>query len=236
MGAHTLDILTAVGSDIYPETYSGESALTAEAWYGGADAEPKMFDMETLYTPESLPSSAPKTPISVVATTPAPAKTAVAPPKPTVVESANPKPASPKETPTPTEKRVPSPILVETTAKVADKNPEIPNPGISPTKPSITPAPARQQIQSPVSVPQSATLQAPPPTPMDTNIVEQLARITALLETQNKTLASQDRHISDLTKELDALKNKVDARGSEESSRKDEIIRKLELELEEARS
>ncbi|KAH0603449.1 uncharacterized protein H6S33_007771 [Morchella sextelata] len=223
-------------SDIYPETYSGESALTAEAWYGGADAEPKMFDMETLYTPESLPSSAPKTPISVVATTPAPAKTAVAPPKPTVVESANPKPASPKETPTPTEKRVPSPILVETTAKVADKNPEIPNPGISPTKPSITPAPARQQIQSPVSVPQSATLQAPPPTPMDTNIVEQLARITALLETQNKTLASQDRHISDLTKELDALKNKVDARGSEESSRKDEIIRKLELELEEARS
>lgn len=223
-------------SDIYPETYSGESSLTAEAWYGGANAEPKMFDMETLYTPESIPSSAPKTPISVVATTPAPAKTTIAPPKPTTIEPIASKPASPKETPSPAEKRVPSPIHVETTAKVADKNPEIPNPGISPTKSSITLIPVRQQIQSPVSIPQSATPQAPPPKPMDANIVEQLARITLLLETQNKTLASQDKHISDLTKELDALKIKVDARGNEESSRKDEIIRKLELELEEARS
>lgn len=179
-----------------------------------------MFDMETLYTPEGQPASTPKTPIAVVPTQPAPAKTTINPLRPAgVSEPAKPPPSPSREVPVPTviaDKHVPSPIHIETTAKVADKIPEIPAAAPPPIKP--VPAIARE------------------PAPLGTSIVEQLARITSLLEIQNKTLASQDKHIAELTKELDTLKNKVDARGSEENSRKDEIIRKLELELEEAKS
>lgn len=195
-----------------------------------------MFDMEILYTPEGHLTQTLKTPVAVVPTQSVPTKTNVPRPKP----AAAPEPAKsmanpPKETYTPVpivEKRASSPIHVESAVKV-DKSPEIPTSNSPPLKPT---PPARELVHSPVSVPAPVKVQAPPPTPLDANIVEQLARITSLLEIQNKTLASQDKHISELTKELDTLKNKVDARGGEDSSRKDEIIRKLELELEEAKS
>jgi len=76
-------------------------------------------------------------------------------------------------------------------------------------------------------------------------------KITALLESQNLTLESQNRQIQELTREVDTLKERVGdsivpvaslptneelEELEEESRRKDEIIRKLELELEEARS
>lgn len=82
-------------------------------------------------------------------------------------------------------------------------------------------------------------------------ITEQLVKITALLESQNLTLESQNRQIQELTREVDTLKERVGdsivpvaslptneelEELEEESRRKDEIIRKLELELEEARS
>lgn len=66
-------------------------------------------------------------------------------------------------------------------------------------------------------------------------IPEQLLRITDLLETQTKQLQSQNSQISELTRELDGLKTQIHGEQSE-SARKDEIIRKLELELEQARS
>lgn len=194
-----------------------------------------MFDMEILYTPEGHLTPTLKTPVAVVPTQPVPTKTIVPQPKP----AAAPEPvkSTPNETPAPAlvvEKRAPSPILTESTTKVVDKIPEIPASNSPPVKPT---PPAREPAHSPMSALAPAKAQAPPPpTPLDTNIVEQLARITSLLEIQNKTLASQDKHISELTRELDTLKNKVDARGGEDSSRKDEIIRKLELELEEAKS
>lgn len=187
-----------------------------------------MFDMEILYTPEG----------HLTPTQPAPTKTTVPQPKPAAApEPVKSTTSPPNETPAPApvvEKRAPSPTLVGSTAKVVDKIPEIP----ASTPPLAKPTPpAREPVYSPVPVLAPTKTQAPPPpTPLDTNIVEQLARITSLLEIQNKTLASQDKHISELTRELDTLKNKVDARGGEDSSRKDEIIRKLELELEEAKS
>lgn len=78
-------------------------------------------------------------------------------------------------------------------------------------------------------------------------IAEQLAKITALLESQNVTLISQNQQIRELTREVDTLKERVGDTApttvvvgneelEEESRRKDEIIRRLELELEEARS
>ena len=66
-------------------------------------------------------------------------------------------------------------------------------------------------------------------------IPEQLVRITALLETQNKLLASQTDQIGTLTTEVDQLKMQISGEQSE-SAKKDEIIRKLELELVQARS
>lgn len=66
-------------------------------------------------------------------------------------------------------------------------------------------------------------------------IPEQLVRITALLETQNRLLASQTDKITALTTEVDQLKMQISGEQSE-GVKKDEIIRKLELELEQARS
>jgi coronin-1B/1C/6 len=229
-------------SDIYPPCFSGESSLTAEAWFGGENAEPKSMDLEALYvadggapdptpktpaTPSTSTPSAPKT-TSVVATGPPPAKTTITPPKPVPAPEISKAPSSPvKETLTPTpaaKDDTPKPILIEESAKVADKIPDIPNPplNLEPTKPP-----------TPSAI-------SPPATPAVDNskIEEQLAHITTLLEQQNKQLVSQNEHIAELTKEVDTLRGQVNANAkeSEESSRKDEIIRKLELELEEARS
>lgn len=67
-----------------------------------------------------------------------------------------------------------------------------------------------------------------------TSVLDKLEKITALLEVQTHQLASQDVKITELTRELDAINAKID--DLSESTRKDEVIRKLELELEQARS
>jgi intracellular sulfur oxidation DsrE/DsrF family protein len=76
----------------------------------------------------------------------------------------------------------------------------------------------------------------------------QLSKITQLLESQSITLNKQNQQIERLTREVDVLNEKVAGseevvvKGAgveeleEEAKRKDERIRKLELELEEARS
>ncbi|RPB02162.1 DUF1900-domain-containing protein [Choiromyces venosus 120613-1] len=225
-------------SDIYPPCFNGEVVLTADAWLGGENAEQKTLDLETLYDGDGQPGSVPKTPFTpsapsvsagAVSVGPAPTKTTTAPlPKPApepVKAPASPVKESPAPVRAPSEEKVPKPILVEESAKVADKIPELPNPTLQ----------ARQE---------QAKQATPPPQPStDPGIVDQLARITLLLELQTKTLASQNEqlanqngHIAELTKELDTLKNKVDTKANEESSRKDEIIRKLELELEASKS
>merc|ERR1711862_843878 len=38
-------------SDIYPDAYKGEPALTADEWFGGADKEPVLFSLEDGYVP-----------------------------------------------------------------------------------------------------------------------------------------------------------------------------------------
>jgi len=65
-------------------------------------------------------------------------------------------------------------------------------------------------------------------TPGAALVVERLSQISALLEMQNKQLA-------ELTKEVDDLKKQI-AEDLCVSARKDEIIKKLELELQQARS
>jgi coronin-1B/1C/6 len=129
----------------------------------------------------------------------------------------------PVPVPVPSEDKVPKPIFVEQTAKVADKIPEIPNPPLHPQK--------EPEVRSPT--PPSP---APAHPPGYDAIADQLVQVTSLLDQLNKKVASQSELISALTKELSTLKSGVDSMASEENRRKDEIIRKLELELEASRS
>ncbi|KAI5779751.1 hypothetical protein EDC01DRAFT_669631 [Geopyxis carbonaria] len=225
-------------SDIFPPAQAGQSVLTSEEWFGGKDADPPYFDMESMYTHDGEEAS----PITIV---PKPySDTPAATPTPTPTTSAPvPKPA--ERAPSPVkEKAAPTRAPVSETAKAFSQPAAAPRPR-SPVKTSA-PAPA----PAPVSAAASQTTPAAAPMTVEDNIamMQQLSKITALLESQNVTLRSQNEHISRLTAEVDTLKDRV-AAGNEdtvlvkgveeledEGKRKDERIRKLELELEEARS
>lgn len=64
---------------------------------------------------------------------------------------------------------------------------------------------------------------------------DQLSQLTALLTMQTKQIETQSNQISELTKEVDGLKALIRDELSERT-KKDETIRKLELELEQGRS
>ncbi|KAF8254188.1 DUF1900-domain-containing protein [Wilcoxina mikolae CBS 423.85] len=230
-------------SDIYPLAASGEFALTAEQWYGGADAEPPQFDLETLYTVEGTPQTTIAKPFvptaapahisqSSVSSIVEPVRTPVSPVKEIFGLSAAPIiiPASTADLPTD--------IHTKTLIK--------PVAAVSSSKVFIPASPVATPTAVPTGVPADVAAAA-----ANGAITEQLVKITALLESQNLTLVSQNQQIKELTREVDTLKEKVGdstvpvppistSEGlielEEESRRKDEIIRKLELELEEARS
>ena len=67
-----------------------------------------------------------------------------------------------------------------------------------------------------------------------TSIPEQLSEITTLLAKQNEQFELQNTQLAELKKELDGLKTQI-AGGQSEIARKDEIIQKLQLELEQLR-
>ncbi|KAL7271798.1 Coronin-like protein crn1 [Rhizina undulata] len=210
-------------SDIYPPAYSGEPALTAEAWFAGADADPPLMDLEPIYNataPEpgkagsvvnSVPTSRPMSMAEIPKPDLSPVKDSP------VISAFSDRP----------EKPIPSPIVVEQSTKVVERISEKQR---SPVKSSYIPPVNDKPLSARVatfSQQNSASIS-------ESKISEQLAHITSLLEVQNRTLKSQNEQIGELTKELDVLKNRVDANAA--GDEKDEIIRKLELELEEARS
>lgn len=207
-----------------------------------------MMDLETLFTATQPAAAAPKPFVAppFVAPTPAPTKTTSAHvPRPSISVAERVR-AAPSAPPTPTS-------AVSSPSPIASESPREPIKlrARSPTQPHVVAAAA-----APAHAPASASLPrvATPPAPtqiiatIPDAISEQLTKITTLLESQNQTLVAQNNQISELTKEVDMLKEKV-SEGSgvttvvvgneeleEEGRRKDEIIRKLELELEEARS
>lgn len=67
-----------------------------------------------------------------------------------------------------------------------------------------------------------------------TSIPEQLSEITTLLAKQNEQFELQNTQLAELKTELDGLKTQI-AGGQSEIARKDEIIQKLQLELEQLR-
>ena len=248
--------------------------MSAEQWFGGANGEPPKFDMESLYNAESE-TAAVSTPMPAALTKPFTPPTAQAPTKTTTAHTSQPSISSVREQ---LFKSPPSPVKETPPPLKRDEAPAMsPNPQAefketirtrSPTKGTFTPPPLKAVTPPRAATPPLATPSAP--SPNEIAISEQLQKITLLLESQNKTLISQNDQIRELTKEVDTLKEKVgdgvvkevkedegetgeterekevvellekekgaNEELAEESRRKDEIIRKLELELEEARS
>ncbi|KAF8466649.1 WD40-repeat-containing domain protein [Kalaharituber pfeilii] len=237
----------------------GRPGLTASEWFGGKDASIPLFDLEHLYSADGtgVDVSAAKTFEQVTAPSPAPVpvKQPATPVETKVAVTVLP-PAS--ENPV----RPPSPIKQE--APQTFEIPALKKVGRPSTPPQAAPMQAEPKVEKPAPVEikrESPTTAAPvflqhaywKQTTADISVLAsiptQLQKITTLLETQNKQLESQTDqiseltkqlecqtlHVSELTKEVDGLKTQI---GSEqaESAKKDEIIRKLELELEQARS
>jgi coronin-1B/1C/6 len=112
-----------------------------------------------------------------------------------------------------------------------------------PEQPRFTPAPTSPPAQSrPATLPVEPTpAPATPSTPSAggpaSALRDALGDIKAQLEHQNKIMADQSDQIALLIREVTQLKTKAGAQSQDPSSReKDERIRQLELELEEARS
>jgi coronin-1B/1C/6 len=118
---------------------------------------------------------------------------------------------------------------------VLEKQPELPKPTPAP---AATPAPAT--APAPTSLPSSAPTPAATTTPSSaagsvaSGLKDFLADIKAKLEHQDRIMSDQTDQIALLVREVTTLKAMI---GSQPSDReKDERIRELELELEEARS
>ncbi|OCK82966.1 DUF1900-domain-containing protein [Lepidopterella palustris CBS 459.81] len=152
-----------------------------------------------------------------------------------------------EEIPKPIERStaVPARIEEKTRGPVISKESEtITLPAQEPLKPATNSTTSSAPRVSPASVPsvssKSPTTQetpaaAPTPTPSGAaaGIKDYLTEIKSMLEQQNHTMSNQMDQISHLTQEVNTLKAKLEQRSTRE---KDERIRQLELELEEARS
>jgi coronin-1B/1C/6 len=249
-------------SDIYPPTTGTKPGTTASEWFGGKTALPPKISLESVYeggAPEEVPadykapaSSAPvqsqpatKTEPPKPAPAAAPAPVAVRGPPPSVQdnkasladqaskfadkeeEESEDDASSFEELPRPVERpsaasreeKVPSPTVA--------KQPEAP-------KPAPVPAAAPASAASTSSTTPSQPTATPSAASATSGIKDFLHDIKATLEQQNKVLADQSDQIALLMREVSTLKAKI---GSQSSDReKDERIRELELELEEARS
>lgn len=241
--------------------FNGENAarkmFNLEDLYNADAAEPPIAATTTkAFNPATTTATAAPTSAAVPARAPSPTKTYSAhTPKASITSI----PDTSRSVASPARETIAaSPITVKPTPA-----PESPKPVTSPTtvrphspikRASFPAQPAA--VSSPAPALSSAAAPASSTEPSSV-VMDQLANITALLKVQNKTLnqqneqlKSQNDQIAKLTKEVDTLKEQlasqsdekdtVVVRGTEEleeeSKRKDERIRKLELELEEARS
>lgn len=132
---------------------------------------------------------------------------------------------------TKTEEKPASPVLA--------KSPEPAKPAATPVAaPSPAPAPVEPSVQPSQKAPVAATAPSQPSATASSvtgGIKEFLHDIRSTLEQQNKVLADQSDQIALLMRKVTTLESKVESSGGS-SREKDERIRQLELELEEARS
>ena len=244
-------------SDIFPPTNGSKPGVTADEWFGGKTALPPKISLESLYNgeaPQEVPSdykppqpAAPQTPIKAEAPKPAP----------------EPTPAPVSRGPPPQLKDNAS--LSSQADKFAEKDGESDKESDSSfeevskpvQRPSVTAAKqeektsAREPEQQKFTPPAQSKPVTPPaePTPAPAAsstpsaggpagaLRDALGDIKSQLEHQNRVMADQSDQIALLMKEVLQLKITAGSQSQDPSSReKDERIRELELELEEARS
>ncbi|PVI04420.1 actin-binding protein-like protein [Periconia macrospinosa] len=241
-------------SDIYPPTTGKKPGVSASEWFGGKTALPPKISLESVYEgegPKEVPSES-----KPVVSTPAVAE----PPKPVAKPTPAPAPEPVVRSPPPSMNDNKA-SLASQASKFADKEgdvsddetssfEEVPKPV---ERPSVT---AARQEEKPRSIPEtpsisvSAPAPAPTPTPATSTptttsaptssvsgaaagLKDVLSDIKGTLERQNQVMSDQSDQIALLMREVGQLKAKLNQSSDRE---KDERIRELELELEEARS
>lgn len=154
-------------------------------------------------------------------------------------ESSDDETSSFEEVPKPVERSTSARMEEKTSGPTFKQEPEPPKPSPVPAAAASKPSPS-----APQSTPAPATSSTPAPAPapsgtgaasaVATGIKDYLHDLKSMLMAQNKTMSDQSDQIASLAKEVGLLKAKI---GEQRSDReKDERIRQLELELEEARS
>ena len=253
-------------SDIYPPTTGSNPGTTASEWFGGKTALPPKISLESVYDGEApkevasdyKPPQMPMTPAQpspskselpkpAPASTPAPVAARSPPPTMNDQKSslaagaakfADKDELSDKESESSFEE-VSKPVSRQTTTaqrqeeKVmgqASKQPE-------PSKPATVPVTLAVSVNTKALDPSPTPTAAAAPSsggPAGA-LRDALVDIKSHLEHQNKVMADQSDQIALLLKEVSQLKAKVGGQGPSDRE-KDERIRELELELEEARS
>jgi coronin-1B/1C/6 len=252
-------------SDIYPPTTGLKAGTTTEEWFGGKTAVPPKISLESVYdgeAPKEVPSES--KPSQPIVSQPAPAKASA--PAPSSAPSSTPAPAPTASRGPPPSMNDNKQSLAAGASKFADDDvsdkesessfEEVAKPVSRPTatatrqeekipaatKPTpastITPSEPGATLKSADTTPSAA---APSSTPAPSSggpaavLRDTLSDIKSQLEHQTRVMSDQSDQIALLVREVTQLKSKL---GSHEPSdrEKDERIRQLELELEEARS
>ncbi|OMP83557.1 Coronin-like protein crn1 [Diplodia seriata] len=240
--------------DIYPPATGTKPGMSAAEYWDGKEAIPPKFSLEAAYegtAPVEVPSEYKPSPA------PAPAPAPKAEPKPEPTPEPTPAPISRGPPPSVNENKA---SMADAAAKFADKEEaepadddssfeEIQKPA---ERQSFTAARQEEKVRGPPEPePAAAAAAAPEPEPVKetprsastssgaassaaAGIKDYLSEIKSMLESQGSQMTSQLEQITHLTAEVNLLKSKVAdiSAGGE----KDERIRQLELELEEARS
>ncbi|KAF2248277.1 DUF1900-domain-containing protein [Trematosphaeria pertusa] len=251
-------------SDIYPPTTGIKPGVSASDWFGGKTALPPKISLESVYegeAPKEVPAdykppsaatpvhSPPPTKTEAPKAAPAPAPAAArAPPssvsnnKASLASQASKfadKEEESSEDETSSFEEVPKPVDRHT-ATAARQEEKTRGPAITkepePPKPTPAPTTAPAKAYSPSSEPTpTASTPAPSASGAAAGLKDYLADIKDTLHHQNQIMSDQSDQIALLMREVSQLKVKLVSSGSSDRE-KDERIRQLELELEEARS
>ncbi|KAH6625860.1 actin-binding protein-like protein [Boeremia exigua] len=242
-------------SDIFPPTNGLNAGVTAEEWFGGKTALPPKISLESLYNgeaPKEVPSdykppAAQPSPVKAEPPKPAPEPTPApvfrAPP-PQLKDNASLSSQADRFAEKDGESDKESDSSFEEVAKPVQRPSVIAASPKEPEQQKFTPptASAPAQAKATPAEPTPAPAAAPPASTPSTGgpasaLRDALGDIKSQLEHQTKVMADQSDQIALLVREVTQLKTKASAQALDPSSReKDERIRQLELELEEARS
>ncbi|KAF2126312.1 coronin-6 [Dothidotthia symphoricarpi CBS 119687] len=241
-------------SDIYPPTNGTTPGTTASEWFGGKTALPPKISLESVYEgeePKEVASDYKPAQISPASTfSPTKAETPKAAPQPAPAARAPPpqlkdnkdslssqadkfadKDASSDDDSVSSFEEVSKPVQRPSSTVARQEEKTVPIRQPEPAKPT-TPTQTRS---TPPAAATPAPSSAPTPGGPASALRDALGDIRHQLENQTKVMSDQTDQIALLLREVTDLKAKVSTGGSPDHE-KDERIRQLELELEEARS